>query len=239
MQKAFNAGLVGAVDDPTNAMRRNVTGSVGTFLDIQASRFAGIWLSRCGWAESAFGAKKVPHGLLLALSLRSSGDAQLVQVHPPSPPLRQTPNRRGLDVLVYFCGASARRRRRHRYVGERRRTDDGCGVRRHFLRSVRFALYFVFCIGCGLALTTFPVLPVAPRVIRNHHAALVASIVLHLVTPQRELARWIEDVSSSWGFTAVVSHTVDIACQRMANANSTCCQDWRGKRGDGGGWVDV
>merc|ERR1711916_43983 len=50
--------------------------------------------------------------------------------------------------------------------------------------------------------------------LRANHAALIASVTVHVVTVQTELGRWVGDVGAIWGFEVVVSATAEAAIGR-------------------------
>ena len=56
--------------------------------------------------------------------------------------------------------------------------------------------------------------PPTPHWVRANHAALIASVTVHVVTVQTELGRWMGDVGAIWGFEVVVSATAEAAIGR-------------------------
>jgi len=55
----------------------------------------------------------------------------------------------------------------------------------------------------------------AITLLRSNHAALIASVTVHVLTAQTELGRWMGNIGAIWGFEVVVSATVEAAIAKM------------------------
>merc|ERR1711991_1312129 len=55
----------------------------------------------------------------------------------------------------------------------------------------------------------------AITLLRSNHAALIASVTVHVLTARTELGRWMGNIGAIWGFEVVVSATVEAAIAKM------------------------